>query len=237
MDTDVEVADDPMHLFLSESGYFKKIPPASLRMNAEQKLKENDQIRCHVETTNRAELIFLTNHQQAYKAKVSSFDICKASVLGDYIPAKLGFDEGEYVVDMLVTQDYSGQLLFVYENGKAAKIAMNAYETKTNRKRLSKAFSDKSPLIAVLAMPEDGAVLMRSSGNRAVLFDTSLIAAKAARDSQGVQVMTLKAKQTVVEAVTVASEQEEGLKKYRVKSIPAAGALAKEMPDVGQMTL
>ena len=237
VDTDVEVADDPMHLFLSESGYFKKITPASLRMNAEQKLKENDEIRCHIETTNRAELIFLTSHQQAYKAKASAFEVCKASVLGDYIPAKLGFDEGEYVVDMLVTQDYSGELLFVYENGKAAKIAMNAYETKTNRKRLSKAFSDKSPLAAVLVLPKDCDVFVRSSGNRAVLFDTSLVAAKAARDSQGVQVMTLKANQTVTEAIIVTAEQAETLKKYRVKTIPATGGLAKELPDVGQMTL
>ncbi|MBQ8514395.1 MAG: topoisomerase IV [Ruminococcus sp.] len=237
VDTDVEIADDPMHLFLSDSGYFKKITPASLRMNAEQKLKENDEMRRHVETTNRAELIFLTSLGQAYKTRASAFDVSKASVLGDYIPAKLGFDEGEYVVDMLVTQDYSGQLLFVYENGKAAKIAMNAYETKTNRKRLSKAFSDKSPLVAVLQLPEECQVLVRSSGNRAVLFDTALVAAKAARDSQGVQVMTLKAKQTVTEAVIVTSEQAESLKKYRVKTIPAAGALAKELPDVGQMTL
>ncbi len=237
VNTDVEIADDPMHLFLSESGYFKKITPASLRMNAEQKLKENDQIRCHVEATNRAEIIFLTNHQQAYKTKASIFDVSKASVLGDYIPAKLGFDEGEYVVDMIVTQDYSGQLLFVFENGKAAKIPLSSYETKTNRKRLSKAFSDKSPLASVVLLPSEGDVLLRSDGNRAVLFDTTLAAAKAARDAQGVQVMTLKAKQKVTEAILLTPEQAQELKKYRIKAIPAAGALAKELPDVGQMRL
>lgn len=237
VDTEVEVSDDPMNLFLTESGYFKKITPASLRMNAEQKLKENDEVRRHVETTNRAELIFLTSNQQAYKTKVSAFDVCKASVMGDYIPAKLQFDEGEYVVDMIVTSDYSGQLLFVFENGKAAKIAVNAYETKTNRKKLAKAFSDKSPLVAVLQLQDECDVLVRSDGNRAILFNTEMVAAKAARDTQGVQVMNLKAKQKVTEAVILTPEQAQEMKKYRVKSIPAAGSMAKELPDVGQMTL
>lgn len=235
VDTEVEVSDDPMNLFLTESGYFKKITPASLRMNAEQKLKENDEVRRHVETTNRAELIFLTSNQQAYKTKVSAFDVCKASVMGDYIPAKLQFDEGEYVVDMIVTNDYKGQLLFVFENGKAAKVAVNTYETKTNRKKLAKAFSDKSPLVAVLQLQDECDVMVRSDGNRAIVFNTEMVAAKAARDTQGVQVMNLKAKQRVTEAVILTPEQAESLKKYRAKSIPAAGSMAKDLPDVGQM--
>lgn len=237
VDTDVEVSDDPVHLFLTESGYFKKITPQSLRMSAEHKLKENDEICRHVETTNRAELIFLTNFQQAYKAKVSSFDVCKASVMGDYIPAKLQFDEGEFVTHMIVTRDYTGQLLFVYENGKAAKIAVNSYETKTNRKKLSKAFSGKSPLAAVIELADEGNVFIRSDGRKAVLFDTSLVAQKAARDTQGVQVMTLKPKQKITEAFAVTSEQAEELKKFRIKNIPAAGSTSKELPDVGQLTL
>lgn len=237
VDTDVEVSDDPVHLFLTESGYFKKITPQSLRMSAEHKLKENDEICRHVETTNRAELIFLTNFQQAYKAKVSSFDVCKASVMGDYIPAKLQFDEGEFVTHMIVTRDYTGQLLFVYENGKAAKIAVNSYETKTNRKKLSKAFSGKSPLAAVIELADEGNVFIRSDGRKAVLFDTSLVAQKAARDTQGVQVMTLKPKQKITEAFAVTSEQAEELKKFRIKNIPAAGSTSKELPDAGQMTL
>lgn len=237
VDTDVEVSDDPVHLFLTESGYFKKITPQSLRMSAEHKLKENDEICRHVETTNRAELIFLTNFQQAYKAKVSSFDVCKASVMGDYIPAKLQFDEGEFVTHMIVTRDYTGQLLFVYENGKAAKIAVNSYETKTNRKKLSKAFSGKSPLAAVIELADEGNVFIRSDGRKAVLFDTSLVTQKAARDTQGVQVMTLKPKQKITEAFAVTSEQAEELKKFRIKNIPAAGSTSKELPDAGQMTL
>ncbi len=237
VDTEVEVSDDPMNVFLTESGYFKKITPQSLRMGSEHKLKENDEIKRHSLTTNRAELVFLTNHCQAYKAKLSTFDVCKASVMGDYIPAKLQFDEGEYVVDMIVTQDYSGQLLFVFENGKAAKIAVNAYETKTNRKKLAKAFSDKSPLVAVLELSEESDVLVRSDGNRAVLLGTELVAAKTTRDTQGVQVITLKAKQKVTEAALITAEQAAELKKYRVKSIPAAGSLAKDLGDVGQLSL
>ncbi|MDD6268558.1 MAG: DNA topoisomerase (ATP-hydrolyzing) subunit A [Oscillospiraceae bacterium] len=237
IDTEAEVSDDPMNVFITESGYFKKITPASLRMNAEQKLKENDEVVRHVETTNRADVLFLTSMQQCYKAKLSQFEVCKASVMGDYIPAKLGFDEGEYVRYMIVTRDYSGELLFVYENGKAARIAVNAYETKTNRKKLAKAFSDKSPLVAVLELSGDCDVLVRSDGGRAVLFSTSLIAQKAARDTQGVQVMNLKPKQKVTEAFIVTSDKIEELKKYRARNIPAAGGIAKELPDTGQMRL
>lgn len=237
VNTDVDISNDPMHIFLTKDGYFKKITPASLRMNAEQKLKENDVVCRHIETTNRAEIIFLTNLRQAYKAKLSNFDVCKASVMGDYIPAKLQFDDGEYVTHMIVTHDYSGQLLFVFENGKAAKVAVNTYETKTNRRKLSKAFSDKSPLAAVLELPDECDVLIRSDGGRAVLVNTALIAQKSTRDTQGVQVMNLKPKQKVSEALVVDAAKSDSLKKYRAKNIPAAGGLAKDLPDVGQMSL
>ena len=232
-----DTPDYPVHLFLSESGYFKKISPASLRMNSEQKLKEEDQILLHLESTNRTELIFLTNQQQAYKTRVSAFDDTKASALGDYVPAKLSFDDGEFPIAMVQTTDYSGYLLFVFENGKAAKVPLSAYATKTNRKKLARAFNDKAPLVAALFLPEDGEVLLRSDGNRAVLLHTELAAPKATRDTQGVQVMTLKAKHKVIEATVLTPEQAEELKKYRVKSIPATGCLAKTLPDVGQMTL
>lgn len=232
-----DIPDYPVHLFLSESGYFKKITPASLRMNAEQKLKEEDQIIGHWETTNRSELLFFTNQQQVYKTKASIFDDCKASVMGDYIPAKLGFDEGEYVVSMLLTSDYSGMVLFVYENGKVAKVPLQSYATKTNRKKLANAYSDKAPLVAALLLPEEQDVMLRSSGNRALLFHTEAIAAKAARNTQGVQVMTLKSKQTVLSAELVTEEQADEWKRYRAKTLPAVGALAKELPDIGQMTL
>lgn len=235
--TEAEIPDDPMHVFLTKSGYFKKITPASLRMNSEQKLKENDEVCYHEETTNRAEIIFLTSLKQAYKAKLSSFDTSKASVMGDYIPAKLQFDEGEYVTHMIVTKDYSGKLLFVYENGKIAKVPINSYETKTNRKKLSKAFSDKSTLVAVLEISDECDIFVRSDGGRAVLVDTELISQKSTRDTQGVQVMNLKANQKIIDAFVLDKSQSESVKKYRIKSIPATGGLTKGLPDVGQMTL
>lgn len=236
-DPTMDIPDYPVHLFLSESGYFKKISPASLRMNAEQKLKEDDRIIAHWETTNRTELLFFTNQQQVYKTKASAFEDSKASLLGDYIPAKLGFDEGEFVVSVILTNDYSGMLLFVYENGKVAKVPLQSYATKTNRKKLANAYSDKSPLVAALPLLEEQHVLLRSSGNRALLFQTEELLSKTARNTQGVQVMTLKGKQVVLSAELLTAEQAEERKRYQAKTLPALGALAKDLPDVGQMTL
>lgn len=236
-DPTMDIPDYPVHLFLSESGYFKKISPASLRMNAEQKLKEDDRIIAHWETTNRTELLFFTNQQQVYKTKASAFEDSKASLLGDYIPAKLGFDEGEFVVSVILTNDYSGMLLFVYENGKVAKVPLQSYATKTNRKKLANAYSDKSPLVTAFPLPEEQNVLLRSSGNRALLFQTEELLPKTARNTQGVQVMTLKGKQVVLSAELLTAEQAEERKRYQAKTLPALGALAKDLPDVGQMTL
>lgn len=236
-DPTMDIPDYPVHLFLSESGYFKKISPASLRMNAEQKLKEDDRIIAHWETTNRTELLFFTNQQQVYKTKASAFEDSKASLLGDYIPAKLGFDEGEFVVSVILTNEYSGMLLFVYENGKVAKVPLQSYATKTNRKKLANAYSDKSPLVTALPLLEEQHVLLRSSGNRALLFQTEELLPKTARNTQGVQVMTLKGKQVVLSAELLTAEQAEERKRYSAKTLPALGALAKDLPDVGQMTL
>lgn len=236
-DPTMDIPDYPVHLFLSESGYFKKISPASLRMNAEQKLKEDDRIIAHWETTNRTELLFFTNQQQVYKTKASAFEDSKASLLGDYIPAKLGFDEGEFVVSVILTNDYSGMLLFVYENGKVAKVPLQSYATKTNRKKLANAYSDKSPLVTALPLLEEQHMLLRSSGNRALLFQTEELLPKTARNTQGVQVMTLKGKQVVLSAELLTAEQAEERKRYSAKTLPALGALAKDLPDVGQMTL
>ena len=236
-DPTMDIPDYPVHLFLSESGYFKKISPASLRMNAEQKLKEDDRIIAHWETTNRIELLFFTNQQQVYKTKASAFEDSKASLLGDYIPAKLGFDEGEFVVSVILTNDYSGMLLFVYENGKVAKVPLQSYATKTNRKKLANAYSDKSPLVTALPLLEEQHVLLRSSGNRALLFQTEELLPKTARNTQGIQVMTLKGKQVVLSAELLTAEQAEERKRYSAKTLPALGALAKDLPDVGQMTL
>lgn len=235
-----DIPDYPVHLFLSQSGYFKKITPASLRMSSEQKLKEEDQIICHLETTNCIELLFFTNQQQVYKTRASDFTETKASVMGDYIPAKLGFADGEFVVQMIATADYQGDLLFVFANGKAARVPMSAYATKTNRKKLQKAYSDRSPLVQILQIPsgeESCSVFFRTDGNRAVLADTALISAKSTRDTQGVQVVTLKAKHLVCEARVLNEEEGIALKKYRVKTIPATGGMAKDLPESGQLSL
>lgn len=235
-----DIPDYPVHLFLSQSGYFKKITPASLRMSSEQKLKEEDQIVCHLETTNCIELLFFTNQQQVYKTRASDFTETKASVMGDYIPAKLGFADGEFVVQMIATADYQGDLLFVFANGKAARVPMSAYATKTNRKKLQKAYSDRSPLVQILQIPsgeESCSVFFCTDGNRAVLADTALISAKSTRDTQGVQVVTLKAKHLVCEARVLNEEECIALKKYRVKTIPATGGMAKDLPESGQLSL
>ena len=231
-----DTPDYPVHLFVSASGYFKKITPQSLRMSSEQKLKEGDYISQTFEAANKTDLIFFTDQAQAYKSKASQFDDTKASVMGDYIPAKLSFDEGENVSAMIPTTDYSGYMLFFFENGKAAKVPMKAYETKTNRKKLAKAYSAKSPLIAALFIADDCDILLRSSTGHALLFNTGMILPKTTRDSQGVQVMTLRKKGLLASAAVVTDEEREELEKYRSKSVPAAGKPAKELGDTNQLT-
>ena len=232
-----DTPDYPVNLFLSAEGYFKKITPQSLRMSGEQKLKEGDVLTQQFEATNRTELLFFTDRQQVYKTRAGAFDDTKASVLGDYVPVRLGFDEGERVLSMVPTTDYSGFLLFVFENGKAAKVPLSAYATKTNRRKLANAYSGKSPLVRVIFLPEDGSVLLRSSNSRALMFSTAMLLPKTTRDSQGVQVMTLRAKAKVEFAEAVTPEQLPALQKYTAKNIPAAGGMAKELEIAGQLTL
>ncbi len=234
---DDDTPDYPVHLFLSKEGYFKKITPQSLRMSGEQKVKEGDCISQQEQATNRTELLFFTSGSQVYKTRASAFDDTKASLLGDYIPAKLGFEDNETVCGMVSTSDYSGTLLFVFENGKAAKVPLSAYATKTNRKKLTAAFSDKSPLVKLFLLTEDTDIFVRSSGNRAILINSSEIAEKTTRSTQGVQIMTLKAKQTVVSAEIPDGEFLETVQSYRVKTIPAAGKLAKNLEEANQMQL
>ena len=231
-----ETPDYPVHLFCSASGYFKKITPQSLRVSGEQKLKEGDTMAAQFEATNRTELLFFTDRCQVYKSRASAFDDTKASLLGDYVPAKLGFDENESLVKMIPTVDYSGFVLFAFENGKIAKVPLSAYATKTNRKRLANAYSGKSRLVEILYCPEDTALLVRTTNNRALLFHTAMILPKATRDTIGVQVVTLKAKAVLDNIVPVDPEQLEQLKKYSVKNIPAAGVLAKDLPDSHQLS-
>ena len=232
-----EIPDYPVHLFVTAEGYFKKILPQSLRMSNAQKLKEGDEIRVEVESTNRAELLFFTDKCQVYKAKASDFTETKASVMGDYIPSRLGFDEGERLVEAVITLDYQGDVLFFFENGKVSKVPLSAYETKTNRRKLQKAYSDKSPLLAVSVPGEGQEYILTSNQKRKLIFNPAMIAVKATRDNQGVAVMTLK-KNGFVEKVEPLTEQSfVNPNRYRTKTLPAAGGIVRE-EDLGeQLTL
>lgn len=231
-----DTPDFPVTLFISQSGYFKKITPQSLRMSGDQKLKEGDFIINSVETTNRSELLFFSDKAQVYKSKTSLFKNTKASELGIYIPAQLGFDDGESFRSMIVTNDYSGYLIMIFANGKVAKVPLNAYETKTNRKKLANAYSDKSPLVAMFCVADNEDILLTTSNGRAVVFNTGMILPKTTRDTIGVQVVTLKAKAEVVGAQTVSEEKKAEYSKYYVKTIPAAGSLAKDIADADQLS-
>ena len=206
-------------------------------MSGEQKLKENDVISTELESNNRADLLFFTDRANVYKAKASSFADSKASLLGDYIPVTLKFEEGENVVAMVATVDYSGCLMFVYKNGKAAKVSLSSYETKTNRKMLNKAYSVKSELVEILDIKEGANIMLRSTNGRAIIFNTGMILPKAARDTQGVQAMTLKAKSEVESAHIISEEKAAELSKYRTKTLPAAGPFAKDLENPDQFSL
>ncbi len=220
-----EVANYPCTLFFTQDGYFKKITPQSLRMSGEQKLKEGDRIVQTVETDNRKELLFFTNAGTVYKSKVSDFSDTKASVLGDYVAGKLGFDEGESAVHMVVTEKYNGYLLFFFENGKVAKVDAASYATKANRRKLIGAYSQKSPLVALHYVEEDREFMMISSSGRRLIVHTGAIAPKTTRDTQGVQVLTLKGQHRLTEVVPFSDNLSVKPARYRTKTLPAAGAL------------
>ena len=219
----------PVTVFLSREGYFKKITPASLRMNSEQKFKEGDALRQSFETTSNAEAMFFTDQCQVYKTRLGEFDDAKASVLGDYLPTKLKMDAGENVIFMVLPgADYAGSLLFFYENGKAARIEMKAYQTASNRRKLTGAYSDKSPLACIRRLDEDCELAVYSNEPRCLIFHTALLAPKTTRSAQGVAVMTLKPKYHL-ETVLLSEETSiTNRTRYRVRAIPAAGALVKE---------
>ncbi len=231
-----DTPDFPVTLFMTQSGYFKKMTPQQLRMSGEQKVKEGDVISDTIETTNRSELLFFTDKCQVYKTKTSLFKNSKAAELGIYIPVQLGFDENENVHSMIVTTDYSGYLIMVFENGKVAKVPLSAYETKTNRKKLANAYSDKSPLVKMLFVKDNADILLRTSNGRALVFNTAMILPKTTRDTIGVQVFTLKAKAAVNNACIVTEEMADEVKKFNVKSVPASGSLAKDLTDSDQLT-
>ena len=221
----VEIPDYPVNLFFTKEGYFKKITPQSLRMSGEQKLKDGDEIIQELEFTNNCDLLFFTDKCQVYKAKADDFAQTKASVLGDYVAAKLGFDEGENAVKMVATKDYKGMLLFAFENGKAAKVPLESYATKTNRKKLTGAYSDKSPLVGLLYMPEDEEVLFKASSGNMLLVHTGALALKTTRSTQGVAVLKPKKGHRLFSIERYKDGTFTNPKRYRTGSLPARGAL------------
>ena len=223
-----DVPDYPVTVFLSREGYFKKITPQSLRMSGEQKFKEGDGLLLSRETTNSAELLVFTDRCQVYKTRLSDFDDGKASILGDYLPGKLGFDEGESFFAAIFPGDYTGNLLFVFENGKCAKVELSGYATKTNRRKLTGAYSDKSPLVAVLELPQEQELALYASDGRTLIFSTALLAAKTTRATQGVAVMALKKNAKIVRVQVLSDSAIGNQARYRAKSLPAAGALLRQ---------
>ncbi len=227
------VADYPCTLFFTREGYFKKITPQSLRMSGEHKLKEGDEIVQTMETSNTKELLFFGDQCNVYKSRVADFKDTKASVMGDYIPAKLGFDEGEGARYMAVVSEYTGYMLFFFENGKAAKVEMSAYATKTNRRKLIGAYADKSPIVAMFYIPADTEFLLTATSGRRLLVHTGAITAKSTRNTIGVQVLTVKGKHRLQSVQPFVSGSLTKENRYRTKTLPAAGALP-QAEDFGE---
>jgi DNA gyrase subunit A len=223
-----DVPDYPCTVFFTREGYFKKITPQSLRMSGEHKLKEGDAITETVETSNAAQLLFFTDRCQVYKADAADFADTKTSVMGDYIPAKLGMEDGESAVYMAVTKDYAGYMLFFFENGKCAKVDLDGYQTKTKRKKLLAAYSDKSPLVAVWQIMEDGEFLLKATNERSLIAHTGMIHSKSTKNTQGVQAMDLKGKTSLAAAVPFTEDLLANSHRFRVKTLPAAGMFPRE---------
>ncbi len=224
-----EIPDYPVTVFVSKEGYFKKITPQSLRMSNEQKFKEGDSLAFSREVTNRAELLVFTNQCQVYKTRCADFEDSKASVLGDYLPGKLGMDEGETVLAVCLPGDYKGNLFFIFENGKVAKVELSAYETKSNRRKLTGAYSDKSPVKAVFCLDDESTQMaLYATDGRCLIFSAAQLTAKTTRNTQGVAVMALKKNKTVEKAVLLTETSIQNPARYRTKTLPAAGALLKE---------
>ena len=238
MTAEDETPDYPVHLFFSREGYLKKITPQSLRMASEQKYKEGDGPCLQWETTNREELLVFTDKQQCYKTRLSDFEDTKASVLGDYLPSKLGMEADEKALWACLAGDYSGHLLFFFENGKVARVELSAYQTQTRRKKLTGAYSDKSPLVTAFLLKEDFEAAVVSTEGRCLVFHTASLSPKTTRSTQGVGVMTLKPKYKVEKVLPLDRTHIQNAARYRSRSLPVAGALLKE-EDRGeeQMTL
>ncbi|MEG2205734.1 MAG: DNA topoisomerase (ATP-hydrolyzing) subunit A [Oscillospiraceae bacterium] len=232
-----QMADYPVTVFYTREGYFKKITAQSLRMSGEQKLKEGDEIIVQTETKNNAELLFFTNRCQVYKCRAGDFEDGKASVMGDYIQARLGMEEGEEPVYMALTEDYKGHMLFLFQNGKGAKVPLESYATKQNRKKLVNAFSDKSPLAWIEYMQEESEIAIKTTAGRLLLVNTAQIPAKATKSTAGVNVITLKKNQSIEIVHHIEEMELANPHRYRVRTLPASGAILRAEDTVEQIQL
>ena len=235
-DIEVEVDDSPVTLFFTKEGYFKKITPQSLRMSGEQKLKEGDKITQQIESNNAADLLFFSDKCQVYKTKTAEFDDSKASILGEFIPSKLEFEQGENAVYMTETKDYKGFMIFVFQNGRISKVPLSSYETKTNRKKLIKAYCEKYPLHTILHIKEETELLLKSTNGRMLIVNTASIPAKTTKDNGGIGVMTQKKGQQILE-VSLYDGSLIGDHRYRTRNLPAAGSKKPAGEDAEQATL
>ncbi len=231
-----EIPDYPVNIFISKEGYFKKITPQSLRMSSEQKLKEGDEIDVSVSTNNTAHLLFFTDTHEVYKSRANDFADTKASVLGDYVPAKLGMESGAKIMGSVVTEDYKGFVMFFFTNGRVAKVPLSAYETKTNRKKLINAYTDKFELCKIMYVPEETELVMKSSGGRMLILSTAAVNAKSTKDNGGVAVMTQKKGQRLIDVVPLTDGMFVKPSRYRTRNLPAAGALP-SAEDSGEQLL
>ena len=236
-DEDDAMPDYPVHVFFTRDNYFKKITPQSLRMSGEHKLKEGDEVTVQLETKNNAELLFFTNRCQVYKCRAGDFADGKASAMGDYIPARLAMEDGEEAVYMAVTEHYKGHMLFLFANGKAAKVPMSAYATKTNRKKLVNAFSDKSPLVYAAYLREEEEIAIRTSAGRLLLVHSAQIPEKQTKNTAGVNVVTLKKNQRITRVQRASRLELTDAHRYRVRTLPAAGAILRESDVAEQITM
>lgn len=232
-----EVPDYPVNLFMTRDGYFKKVTPQSLRMSNEQKLKEGDELIAHIETLNNAHILFFTDKQQVYKSVVADFDDTKISLLGDYIPSKLSFDSDEKLLEMIVTKDYNESIIFCFDNGKIAKVPLMSYQTKTKRKKLANAYSNKSNVIYIKLVENDKDILFTASNGKKMLINTSLISSKATRDTQGIQVMILRNNAIIEKAEIFQEGLISNAHRYRPKKIPSLGFLSETLLDKNQLKL
>ena len=232
-----EAPDYPVTVFFTREGYFKKIPPQGLRTAGAHKLKEGDEIVQQIETRNNVEALFFTDKQQVYKVRLAELEDGKVAQMGIFIPGRLGMDEGENVLSMVITSNYSGYMLFFFASGKCAKIPLSSYATKQNRRKLLKAYCDKEPLAKLFFLPEETELAIRTSASRMLLVGTAQIAAKTTRDSQGVAVVTLKKNQTIASVVPADTLELANPHRYRVRSLPATGALLRAEDEGEQMSL